>query len=363
MKVSINHFVFTMICLFLITFLGCGSDTEDGDIVEPRAVKFKSASPENGSTIRPDESITVIFTGIPENLTTLPGTIEEPKNRTTITGPFPRGDITIELTWTDGAQTLNYTVVPDGMVMVREGEFQMGSESEMAAKDEKPVHTVFIDSFLIDTHEVTVGEYRLFVEETGYPAPEWSQIQRYAPTDKHPIVFVSWHDAMAFAKWVGKRLPTEAEWEKAARGGLNTMTYPWGNISPNGKQCNFADKNLLHYWWSDKDADDGYAFTAPVGSYPENGYGLFDMAGNILEWCLDEYDAGFYTVSEGVNPISDINSIQEISESFESVESIRVLRGGSWIVTPANVRCSTRFFLPPESKNNTVGFRCVMELQ
>ncbi len=362
MKTSISLFVFTTTCLFLITFLGCGSDTEDEDVVEPEPVKFKSARPENGSTLLPDESIIVYFSGTPENLTVEPGTVDGAKSRVTITGPFPLGDITIELAWIDGTQILEYTVVPEGMVMVREGEFQMGSDSEEAAQDEKPIHTVFVDSFLIDTHEVTVGEYRLFVEETGHPAPEWSQVELYAPTDKHPIVFVSWHDAMAFAEWAGKRLPTEAEWEKAARGGLIAKTYPWGNLTPNGKQCNFADKNLTHYWWADQKVDDGYTFTAPVGNYPENGYGLFNMAGNVWEWCLDEYDAGFYAVSQAANPISGANMPQQISESFESVESNRVLRGGSWIVTSANVRNSTRFMLMPESTNYSVGFRCVQDL-
>ena len=362
MKTLINLFILTTTCLFLITFLGCGSDTEDEDVVEPGLVKFTSARPENGSTIQPNETIVVNFTGTPESLTTVPGTIEQPKNRTTITGPFPLGYITIELAWTDGAQTLEYTVVPEGMMIIREGEFQMGSDSEKAAQDETPVHNVFVDSFFMDMHEVTVGEYRLFVEETGHPAPEWSQVGRYAPTDKHPIVYVSWHDAMAFATWAGKRLPTEAEWEKAARGGMIAKIYPWGNIAPNGKQCNFADKNLKHYWWTDQKADDGHAFTAPVGSYPENGYGLFDMAGNVWEWCIDEYDAGFYTVSESVNPVSGANTIEEISKDFESVESNRVLRGGSWIVTALNVRSSTRFMLMPESTNYSVGFRCVMDI-
>lgn len=362
MKVSINLFIFTTTCLFFIILLGCGSDTGDEDVVEPGPVKFKSARPESGSTIRPDESIVVIFTGTPENLTTVPGTIEQPKNRTTITGPFTLGDITIELTWTDGTQTLEYTIAPEGMVMVREGELQMGSDSELAAADEQPVHTVTVESFFIDTHEVTVGEYKVFVQETGYSNPDWEEIAIYAPSDKHPIVFVSWHDAMAYATWAGKRLPTEAEWEKAARGGSVAKTYPWGNLTPNGKQCNFADKNLTHYWWADEKIDDGYAFTAPVGSYPENGYGLFDMAGNVWEWCLDEYDAGFYAVSEGVNPISGANMSRQISESFESVESNRVLRGGSWIATANNVRNSTRFMLMPESTNYSVGFRCVMDL-
>ena len=357
-----NLFVFTTTCLFLIIFLGCGSDTGDEDVVEPGPVKFRYARPENGSTLDPDGSITVYFTATPENLTVEPGTVDGDKSRVTITGPFPLGDITIELTWTDGTQTLEYTVAPEGMVMVSEGEFQMGSDSEEAAKDEKPIHTVFVDTFFMDTQEVTVGEYKKFVEATGHREPEWGEIAPYAPTDRHPIVLVSWHDAMAYAKWAGKRLPTEAEWEKAARGGSVAKTYPWGNLTPKGKQCNFADKNLTHYWWADKKADDGYTFTAPVGSYPENDYGLFDMAGNVLEWCLDEYEAGFYAVSEGVNPISGANTPQEVIESFESVESNRVLRGGSWLVTAANVRNSTRFMLMPESTNYSVGFRCVMDL-
>ncbi len=362
MKIVIYLFTLLMICKLTLIFSGCGSDIGDEDVVELGPVKFKSARPENGSTVHPDESITVIFTGTPENLTTVPGTIDQPKNRTTITGPFPLGDLTIELTWTDGTQTLEYTVVPEGMVMIRGGEFQMGSDSDDAAEDEHPVHTVFVGSFLMDINEVTVKDYRKFVEETGHPAPDWDAVSEYAPTDEHPIVLVSWHDAMTFAAWAGKRLPTEAEWEKAARGGLKAKTYPWGTLAPNGKQCNFADKNLTHYWWSDKKADDGYTFTAPVGSYPENGYGLFDMAGNVWEWCLDEYDADFYAVSQTGNPFSGANAIQEISESFERVESNRVLRGGSWIVTSANVRVSARFMLMPGSTNYSVGFRCVMDL-
>ncbi len=363
MKTAISLFVSMTICFFLITFLGCGSDTGDEDVVEPGPVKFRYARPENGSTLDPNGSVTVYFTATPENLTVEPGTVDVDQNRGIITGPFSLGDIiTIRLTWTDGTQTLEYTVVPEGMVMVSGGEFQMGSDSVEAAKDEKPVHTVFVATFFMDTHEVTVGEYKQFVEATGHREPEWGEIAPYAPTDQHPIVLVSWHDAMAYATWAGKRLPTEAEWEKASRGGSVARTYPWGNLTPTGNQCNFADKNLTHYWWADKKADDGYTFTAPVGSYPKNSYGLFDMAGNVWEWCLDEYDAGFYAVSEGVNPISGANTPQQISESFESVESNRVLRSGSWLVTAANVRSSTRFFLPPESTNYSVGFRCVMDL-
>ena len=345
----------------IILFISCGSDSEDGDI-EPSTVEFESVLPKSGSTIHPDKAILVLFTAVPEDLTVSLGTVEVPLRRATITGPFPLGEIRIELTWADGSHTLEYTVNPQGMILIPSGEFQMGSESEFAAEDEKPVHSVFVDTFYIDMHEVTVGEYRQFVEATGHREPEWGEIAPYAPTDQHPIVLVSWHDAMAYAKWAGKRLPTEAEWEKAARGGSVEKTYPWGNLTPRNNRCNYADRNLSIYWWADQEADDGYTFTAPVGSYTENDYGLFDTAGNVLEWCLDEYDAGFYAISEGVNPISGANTPQEISESFNTVQSFRVLRGGSWLATEQNVRNSTRFFLPPESKSYSVGFRCVMDL-
>lgn len=353
MKKVINVLAFIMIGLSV----SCGLDTEDEDITEPGPVKFRSAIPENGSLLRFDESITIFFNRTPEHLTVVPGTVSDLKRQGTITGPFPPGNFNIELTWEDGTQTLEYIGVPEGMVMIHGGAFQMGSDSEMAAEDEQPIHTVFVDSFLMDTHEVTVGEYKQFVQETGHRGPE----QGYH-TDKHPIVFVSWYDAMAYAKWAGKRLPTEAEWEYAARGGLEAQRYPWGNTPPDGTQCNFADKHLTHFWWADPEVDDGYTNIAPVGSYPENGYGLFDMAGNVLEWCLDEYDASFYSVSQGESPLSGANTPQEISENFNAVKSIRVLRGGSWIVNSAGVRSSARFTLMPESVHNSVGFRCVMDL-
>ncbi len=382
MKKIITLPVLVMTYLFLITILSCGSDIENNletenksdiknnEIVEPGMyvppVEFRAAIPGTGSTLHPDQPIGIFFTAFPENLTVVPGTIGELDGAIIISGPFPLGDISIELTWANGNHTLKYTVVPVNMVMIRSGEFQMGSDSEIAAEDERPIHTVFVDSFFIDIYEVTVGQYKQFVQQTGYKQPEWGKVVPYAPEDRHPIVFVSWYDAMAYAKWAGKRLPTEAEWEKAARGGHIQQTYPWGNLAPTGKQCNFADKNLAQHWWADKNADDGYTFTAPVGlyisRYPENDYGLYDMSGNVSEWCLDEYDESFYIVSPPENPISGTDTIADILQNFKNVQSHRVLRGGSWLVNSHGVRNAVRFRLPPSSLNNSVGFRCVKDV-
>ena len=251
------------------------------------------------------------------------------------------------------------TLVPSGMVLIPEGPFEMGST---ANTNEQPVHTVHVNAFYMDKREVTVGAYQKFVQETGHRAPDWERISIYSPAGNHPIVFVSWHDAMAYAKWVGKRLPTEAEWEKAARSGLVGKTYPWGDFAPAGT-CNFADKHLIHYWWADKTADDGYGYTAPVGSYAANGYDLYDMAGNVYEWCLDEYDPDFYATSPSTNPVSgNIGTVVGIINSFSSVATPRVLRGGSWLVNSRGIRNAARFRLDPSSINSGVGFRCVQDL-
>lgn len=255
--------------------------------------------------------------------------------------------------------------VPIGMVLIPEGPFEMGSNAARANTDEQPVHTVYADAFYMDKREVTVRAYRHFVEETGHRAPDWEQVALYSPTDDHPIVFVSWHDAMAYAKWAGKRLPTEAEWEKAARGNLVGQAYPWGNAAPAAAKvpCNFADKNLTHYWWADKKVDDGYVYTAPVGRYLANKYGLSDMAGNVSEWCLDEYNPSFYAISPDTNPVSgETDTVAGISDNFTSIRSPRVLRGGSWLVNALGVRNAVRSVLNPTSTASSVGFRCVKDL-
>ncbi len=248
---------------------------------------------------------------------------------------------------------------PDGMVLIPAGEFEMGSEATDAEVNEQPVHTVSVDAFYMDKYEVTVGQYKAFIQATGHRAPDWDLVAEYSPTDKHPIVDVTWHDAMAYAAWAGKRLPTEAEWEKAARGGLSGQTYPWGDAAPNGTQCNFADRNLAFDWanWADETADDGYEYTAPVGRYPANGYGLYDMVGNVWEWCLDEWDSDFYASSPRDNPFSG-GTITEVINNFTHVKNLRVLRGGSWYSNARGVRVASRGGDSPANPDLNDGFRC-----
>ena len=257
-------------------------------------------------------------------------------------------------------------VVPEGMVLIPAGDFQMGSND--GEGDEVPVHTVYVDAFYMGKYEVTIGAYKRFVQETGHRAlPNW--VSNEALTDDHPVIGVSWHDAMAYATWVGKRLPTEAEWEKAARGGLEGRRYPWGNAAPDGTQCNFADKHLvgkiLVYGgedilvdWADPDADDGYERNAPVGSYPPNAYGLYDMAGNVWEWCLDEYDRNFYSNSPRQNPVAGGQPIKLLLDNYTSVNTSRVLRGGSWSQSAQSVRVASRLSATPAPSYYFSGFRC-----
>ncbi|MCZ6675871.1 MAG: SUMF1/EgtB/PvdO family nonheme iron enzyme, partial [Candidatus Poribacteria bacterium] len=145
--------------------------------------------------------------------------------------------------------------------------------------------------------------------------------------------------------------------EKAARGGLVEKRYPWGDADLNGTLCNFADKNT-DFNFSDKNADDGYQYTAPVGSYSPNGYGLYDMAGNVWEWCMDEYDLDFYANSPRNNPIAG-GAISFVNNNFTNVKDFRVLRGGSWLNNPNCLRVAYRNGGSlPSSTVDYFGFRC-----
>ena len=150
---------------------------------------------------------------------------------------------------------------------------------------------------------------------------------------------------MAYAQWVGKRLPTEAEWEKAARGGLTKEKYACGNLIDESK-ANYG-KNVGE--------------TTPVAKYAENGYGLYDMTGNVFEWCLDKWDKNFYKSSPRNNPVSG-HSIIGIINNFTKTKAFRVLRGGSWYNKVQNVRVAARTAAHPTYANSHLGFRCVMDI-
>ena len=250
--------------------------------------------------------------------------------------------------------------VPEGMVLIPAGEFQMGSTDSQGDSDELPVHTVYLDAFYMDIFEVTIGQYKEFIRSTGHK-PLANQVLNLSPTDWHPVVGVSWYDAMAYATWAGKRLPTEAEWEKAARGGLAGKKYPWGDAPPDGTQCNFADMLAAHLEWANLDADDGYAQSAPVGEYPPNGYGLYDMGGNVREWCLDAWDADFYANSSRQNPFAG-GSLEDVVSNFKTVTTERVTRGGSWWTPPDFLRVAFRNESRPSAAYINNGFRCVKDI-
>ena len=165
-----------------------------------------------------------------------------------------------------------------------------------------------------------------------------------------PVTNVTWFDAVAYCGWKDKRLPTEAEWEKAALGGLDSAKYPWGNSEPNNQSANFSDTNTTFEWRSSS-VNDGFTFTSPVKSFSPNGYGLFDMAGNVWEWCADWYDTFYYAKGEDKNPTG--------AETGER----RVLRGGAWYRASHSLRTAERVSDYPDSSLNVVGFRCAMDVR
>jgi len=237
----------------------------------------------------------------------------------------------------DASVTHEHTIPPppDGMAFIPGGSFVMGSDTG----DEAPTHRVWVDAFYLDKHEVTNQDYKEFIDSTGHPAPPFFKERDLNQPDQ-PVVGVSYYDAVSYAHWAGKRLPTEAEWEYAARGGLPGKKHPWGDDDP-FTRCNYAP---IHR--GGKEAD-GHACSAPVGSYAPNGFVLYDMAGNVWEWCQDFYDSLYYRVSPDSNP------------SGPDSGYVRVLRGGSWLsIKPKHLTCSSRLELRPFVKDRYYGFRC-----
>ncbi len=271
-----------------------------------------------------------------------------------------------------GADTAG--AAPPGMVRVPAGTFRMGTID--GPGHETPVHEVELAAFFIDRTEVTAGAFAAFAAATGYrteaerfgwsgvfdPAQhKWTAVDgatwrhpdgpdRPAASDDEPVTQVSWNDARAFAEWAGKRLPTEAEWEYAARGGVDQAPYTWGHeLRPGGHPA--------ANWWQgpfpDRDTgEDGFSSRAPVGRFAANGYDLVDVTGNVWEWCADWFDPAYYGRSPRVAPAGPEAGTE------------RVVRGGSWLCSEnycTNYRPGARSQATPDSGLNNTGFRLVMD--
>jgi len=260
------------------------------------------------------------------------------------------------------------------LILIPGGTFDMGDTIGDGEPDEQPVHSVTLSDFYMGKTEVTVGQFRQFVEATGFQTDaekqgwawawtgsKWEKVEGaswrnpgFAQGDDHPVVNVNWYDANEFCKWAGCRLPTEAEWEYAARNKGQAITYSWGNAKPAGNQGgNVADESARKKfpdWTSFKGYDDGYIFTAPVARFDANELGLFDMTGNVWEWCFDWYDASYYQNSPDNNPQGPASG------------TARVIRGGSWNSDERNCRLSFRGWSSPSVKHVDFGFRVVQDL-
>jgi len=262
---------------------------------------------------------------------------------------------------------------PEDQIFIKGGTFLMGSDD--THPEEGPAHEVTVDPFWIDRDEVTVAKFDAFVRATGYrteaerfgwsgvftvEAAEWGKVDgadwrhpegpgSTARPDE-PVTQVSWNDAAAYAKWAGRRLPTEAEWEFAARGGLDHQPYAWGDtLRPGGRP--------VANWWQGhfparNTGEDGFIGRAPVGRFPANAYGLRDVAGNVWEWCADWFSDSYYASAPRKNPKGPATGAE------------RVMRGGSWMCSEnycSRYRVAARSHATPDTGLNNVGFRCARD--
>jgi formylglycine-generating enzyme len=309
-----------------------------------------------------------------------------------------------------------------GMIFIKGNSFSMGGDNNQASPDEYPKHNVTVGDFYMDETEVTNAQFKKFVAATGYittaeKKPDWEELKKeVAPgtpkpsdemlqaaslvfkatsgpvnlndysqwwkwekganwqhpegpqssilgKDNYPVVHISWYDAVAYCQWAGKRLPTEAEWEYAARGGLENNIYPWGNESVND---GIAKTN---YWEGDfpysNKKRDGYLKTSPAKAFAPNGYGLYDVSGNVWEWCSDWYNNEYYkTVANKTTP--NPQGAENSYDPDEPYTKKRSLRGGSFLCNDSycsGYRVARRMKSSPDTGLEHTGFRCVKDVK
>ena len=330
----------------------------------------------------------------------------------------PPTNVTNKVDAFNKADTNSNDTTVSGMVLITGGTFEMGANNNQAAEDEYPRHKVTVAPFWMDATEVTNAQFRAFANATGYITlaerkPDWEELKKsVAPgtprpsdevlvpaslvfkvkngtvnlhdynqwwawipganwrhpqgpgsdirgKDDHPVVHISWMDAMAYCSWAGKRLPTESEWEFAARGGAPASIYPWGNehVNTGPPKSNSWEGVFPHL----NELKDGYERTAPVKSYPPNAYGLYDMAGNVWEWCSDWYDFHHYK-AVGNQQVSNPPGPAKSNDPEEPFTAKRVLRGGSFLCNDSycsGYRVARRMKSSPDTGMEHTGFRCV----
>ena len=297
--------------------------------------------------------------------------------------------------------------------------FLMGTNDKESFPNERPAHLVQVQGFYMDVHDVTNAQFAKFVEATGYVTTaecpiNWEELKKelppgtpkpddgalapgslvFTPTsgpvplndlsawwrwlkgadwrhpkgpgssiqgrENHPVVHVSWYDAVAYAQWAGKRLPTEAEWEFAARGGLESKRYVWGDdFRPGGRYMANTWQGVFPVGDT---GEDGFVGTSPVGSFPANGYGLYDMAGNVWQWCNDWYRVDAHVEAASQNVCRDPTGPAQSYDPGDPYSPRRVVKGGSFLCNPSyceSYRPSARRGTPPDTGSSHTGFRCV----
>ncbi len=275
--------------------------------------------------------------------------------------PTPSGTLKLLRKNKKGFEEYLWTKDSSVVIRIPAGMFQMGSTDSLSNGDQRPLHEVYLAEFYLDKYEVTNKQYRRFCDATGhgYPAQDPDLVgmpDHFLNYPNHPVGNVSWLDATEYCRWAGKGLPSEAQWEKAAKG-LKMRRYPWGNDRlSTGDLANIPDRRMgsVYPGWGFCDVDDGYASTSPVGAFPTGAspYGIMDMEGNVGEWCLDWYADDYYRISSDTNPPGP------------SAGTLRVRRGTSFFSTQfPGPRCADRSGFHPDTRSATVGFRCALPPQ